>query len=63
MMKADEGLHNTAAIRGSPEYWRKTMSDLFAMTRQLVISTWFISLELSLWCEIVEACALNKGME
>jgi len=64
MMKKDEGFRYLQALRGSPEYWRTTMNDLFAMIRQLGLPTWFCTFsaaELSRWPETIEAIVRNTG--
>jgi hypothetical protein len=41
ILKADEGFRYMEALRGTPEYWKRTLNDLFAMIRQVGLPTWF----------------------
>jgi DNA replication protein DnaC/predicted peroxiredoxin len=62
-LKADDAFEHMTALRGSPEYWNKTLSDLFAMIRQLGIPTWFCTFsaaELSRWPEVIETIELQN---
>ena len=64
LLKSDEGFRNMECLRGSPAYWKKTLSDLFAMIRQSGIPTFFCtfsSAELSRWPEVVECIARQEG--
>ena len=64
ILKSDEGFRNMECLRGSPAYWKKTLSDLFAMIRQSGIPTFFCtfsSAELSRWPEVIECIARQEG--
>ena len=64
ILKSDEGFRNMECLRGSPAYWKKTLSDLFAMIRQSGIPTFFCtfsSAELSRWPEVTECIARQEG--
>ena len=43
MFKKDLIFKHLLKVRGSPQYWSLTLSDLFAMIRQLGVPTWFCS--------------------
>ena len=65
IFKADAGYRNLPTLRGSPEYWRRTMNDLFATIRQLGLPTFFFTFsaaELSRWWpEVIETIAKQNG--
>ena len=66
IIKSDIGFHHFDSLRGSPDYWKRTMNDLFAMIRQLGLPTWFATFscaELSRWPEIIETIERQKGNE
>ena len=63
-LKADDAFAYMNALWGSPEYWTKTLNDLFAMIRQIGIPTWFCTFscaELSRWPEVIETIELQHG--
>lgn len=43
LVKQDDGFRVLRNLRGSPPYWGQAKKDVFAMIRQLGISTWFCS--------------------
>ena len=43
MLKNDMIFKHLLKVRGSSQYWLSTLSELFAMIRQLAIPTWFCS--------------------
>jgi hypothetical protein len=43
MLKKDMIFKHLLKVRGSPQYWSSTLSELFAMIRQLGVPTWFCS--------------------
>ncbi|XP_056001840.1 uncharacterized protein LOC130048804 [Ostrea edulis] len=43
IVRLNEGFHVLRKLRGSPPYWEKAKSDIFAMIRQLGLPTWFCS--------------------
>ena len=64
LCKSNLAFTHMQSLRGSPEYWKKTMNDLFAMIRQIDIPTFFVTLsaaELSRWPEVVECIARQNG--
>ncbi|KAJ8019346.1 ATP-dependent DNA helicase PIF1 [Holothuria leucospilota] len=63
MMQNDEGYRFLKKIRGTTPYWESTMSDVFAMVRQLGIPTWFCSFSTAdrRWKEIDEAILEQQG--
>ena len=64
LLKADRAFTFMGAMRGSPEYSKSTMADLFAMVRTLGIPTWlfsFSSAEQSYWPEVIETIANLNG--
>ena len=65
ILKSDQGFRYFETIRGSPEYWNKTMKDLFALIRSLGIPTWFLTLssaELSRWTCHLGAILRQQGL-
>lgn len=66
LMNSDQSFGHMDSLRGSPQYWKKVMNDLFAMIRTLGIPTWFCTFtaaELSRWSEFVEIIAKQSGRE
>ena len=66
MTKKDLAYHHFDTLRGTPDYWKRTMNDLFSMIRQLGIPTWFCTFsaaELSLWPEVIETIAMQQGRQ
>ena len=62
MTKEDTGFRHFPTLKGSPDYWRKTQHDLFAMIRQLGIPTFFCSFSCNNdWPEIVTAIKAQQG--
>ena len=60
--KEDTGFRHFPTLKGSPDYWRKTQHDLFAMIRQLGIPTFFCSFSCNNdWPEIVTAIKAQQG--
>jgi hypothetical protein len=43
LLKKDMILKHLIKVQGSPQYWSSTLSELFAMIRQLGVPTWFCS--------------------
>ena len=60
--REDTGFRHFPTLKGSPDYWRKTQHDLFAMVRQLGIPTFFCSFSCNNdWPEIVTAIKAQQG--
>jgi hypothetical protein len=66
MTQKDLAYHHFDTLRGTPDYWKRTMNDLFSMIRQLGIPTWFATFsaaEMSRWPEVIETIARQQGKE
>ena len=64
LMNSNQAFKHMDSLRGSPQYWKKVMNDLFAMIRQIGIPTWFCTFsaaETSRWANIVETIARQSG--
>lgn len=63
LIRHDHAYRCLATIRGSPEYWRRTLLDLLAMVRQLGIPCWFITLSSAdlRWPEVIITVARQYG--
>ena len=58
----DTGFRHFPTLKGSPDYWRQTQHDLFAMIRQLGIPTFFCTFSCNNdWPEIVTAIKAQQG--
>ena len=58
----DTGFRHFPTLKGSPDYWRQTQHDLFAMIRQLGIRTFFCTFSCNNdWPEIVTAVKAQQG--
>ena len=58
----DTGFRHFPTLKGSPDYWRQTQHDLFAMIRQLGIPTFFCTFSCNNdWPEIVTAVKAQQG--
>ena len=64
MLKSDQGFKFFEPVRGSPEFWKKTMLNLFATLRNLGLPTFFVTLtsaELSRWTCHLGAILKQQG--
>ena len=64
IVNSDQGFRFMQSLRGSPQYWKQTMNELFAMLRQLSLPTFFATFscaELSRWPEVIEAIIEQEG--
>lgn len=62
-IRSDNAYRCLSTIRGSPEYWRRTLLDVLAMVRQLGIPTWFMTLTSAdlRWPEVIMSVAHQYG--
>ncbi|XP_066264724.1 uncharacterized protein [Branchiostoma lanceolatum] len=57
ILKSDQGYRFLQPVRGTPQFWDKTLNELYAMIRQLGIPTWFATFSAAdlRWPEVLEA--------
>ena len=63
-LKSDQGFKFFEPVRGSPEFWKKTMLNLFACLRNLGLPTFFVTLtsaELTRWTCHLGAILKQQG--
>ncbi|XP_078579125.1 uncharacterized protein LOC144863641 isoform X1 [Branchiostoma floridae x Branchiostoma japonicum] len=63
ILKSDQGYRFLQPVRGTPQFWDKTLNELFAMIRQLGIPTWFATFSAAdlRWPEVLEAIRQDHG--
>ena len=64
LLKSDQGFKFFEPVRGSPEFWKKTMLNLFACLRNLGLPTFFVTLtsaELTRWTCHLGAILKQQG--
>ncbi len=63
LIRHDHAYRCLATVRGSPEYWRRTLLDLLAMVRQLGVPCWFMTLSSAdlRWPEVIITVAHQYG--
>ncbi|XP_066289123.1 uncharacterized protein, partial [Branchiostoma lanceolatum] len=63
IMKSDEGYRFLQPIRGTPQYWDRTLKDLFGMIRQLGLPTFFCTFSAAdlRWTEVLESIRGGNG--
>ncbi|XP_066288772.1 uncharacterized protein [Branchiostoma lanceolatum] len=63
ILKSDEGYRFLQPVRGTPQFWEKTLNELYAMIRQIGIPTWFVTFSAAdlRWPEVLEAIRQDRG--
>ncbi|VDI23724.1 Hypothetical predicted protein [Mytilus galloprovincialis] len=63
LFKKDEAIKYLKPIRGTPPYWQSSQKDIFAMIRQLGVSTFFCSFSSAdfRWSEIINIILKQQG--